>query len=568
MSVGLKQMYGGMKGASCRIVGALLLACGTLSSPAAAPAEQPCAIPLFSASHVPGMTITAAKVVPESSGRPEYCDLHGSVITTGDGADPGAADFEVKLPANWNHKFLFWGVGGLAGSLNPSANRIDVSQSLVKGYATAITDTGHQGKPFVPAWALTSTGVRNLPAIADYFYRAGHQVTVAAKQLVESYYHASSIRYSYFDGCSYGGHMGLMEAERYPNDYDAVIAGAPYLTNRTQLWGYKNAKAFLNAYIPRRLMRSIDDAIKANCDVADGVPDDLIQNPAQCSFDPDTLVPATLTRNQAAALKIYLRAVTDTTGRLVFPGSSVSDLATNQLASGILPAAENAPPIDRAAAEPWGTGAPLVWDLAEAFINYFAELDPKFNANVDWPEIDGRITPAALRLFDRQTELGNVDQADRLRTFLKKGGKILMYHGYSDPLIPPYRTIWFYQDLARKHRGAVEKQVRLFMVPGMSHCGGGPGPNSFDTLTTLENWAEKDSAPDAILATHFKNNDPRSAPDRTMPLCRFPEEARYAGTGDVTAASSWSCPGNRDLLKTGPNGLEAQAIRAAGGGSR
>jgi feruloyl esterase len=507
--------------------------------------------------------------------------VRGSVATNGEGAGPGSAGFEIKLPANWNHKFLFWGVGGLAGSLFPSANRTDVAESLGQGYATAITDTGHHSSGFTPTWALTAPGTRNDAAVADYFYRAGHQVTVAAKQLVKSYYQAASIIQSYFDGCSYGGHMALMEAERYPDDYDAIIAGAPYLTSRTQLWGYKNAKAFLNAYIPVPLLSKIDAAIKANCDALDGVADGLIQNPAACSFDPDSLVPATLTKEQSSALKLYLRAVTDTDGNLVFPGSSLSDLSPGQPPRSIVPAAETAPPTDAKAAEPWGANAPLVWNLAEAFINYFVELDPKFNANTSWPETDGQITPAALHLFDQQTEVGNVDQPESLEKFLKKGGKILMYHGDSDPLIPPFRTVWFYEDLAKstvaKTTGAkatrakatrakatrgfdeLQKQVRLFLVPGMSHCGGGPGPNSFDTLTALANWVEKDTAPNAIIATHFTNDNPQSAPDRTMPLCSFPTAAHFNASGKVTEASAWSCTPNQDLLKTGPNGVQAGA---------
>jgi feruloyl esterase len=536
-----------------------------LAAPAPAAAEPGCTLAALSAFHVPEMAIASANAVPASSTNPAYCDVRGTITTSGEGAGPGAARFEVKLPAKWNGKFLFWGVGGLAGSLNPSANRTDVASSLAKGYATAITDTGHQSTGFTPTWALTARGRRNDAAVADYFYRAGHQVTVAAKQLVKGYY-SSAIMRSYFDGCSYGGHMGLMEAERYPDDYDAIIAGAPYITNRTQLWGYKNAKAFLNAYIPPATLIQVDAAIRASCDAVDGTKDGLIQNPAACSFDPDSLVPATLTQKQANALKMYLRPVTDTDGHPVFPGSSVSNLAPSRTFGGLIPAAENAVPVDVSAAEPWGKGAPLVWNLARAFINYFVELDASFNLNRDWPETDGRVTPAALQLFDRQTAIGNVDDAHTLEPFLKKGSKILIYHGYSDPLISPFRTTQFYEDLAAaKGYDALQKQVRLFMVPGMSHCGGGPGPNVFDTLTALDNWVEKGTAPASLLATHFVDNNPHAAPDRTMPLCPFPAAARYLGTGDVNNAANWSCIANRDLLKVRANGVKAGLRRNSHG---
>jgi Tannase and feruloyl esterase len=553
-----------------RFTGSLLLAAGlvlsfALTASSLATVEPACTLAALSGLRVPEMTVASANAVPGSAAYPAYCDVRGSVTTDGEGAGPGAARFEIKLPAKWNGKFLFWGVGGLAGSLNPSANRTDVASSLIKGYATAITDTGHQSTGFTPTWALIARGRRNDAAVADYFYRAGHQVTVAAKQLVKSYY-GSAITRAYFDGCSYGGHMGLMEAERYPGDYDAIIAGAPYLTNRTQLWGYKNAKAFLHAYIPPATLIQVDAAIRAACDAADGVKDGLIQNPAACSFDPDALVPATLTQKQADALKVYLGPVTDTNGHLVFPGSSVSNLGPIRITGGLIPAAESAPPGDVSAAEPWGKGAPLVWNLVRAFINYFVELDAGFNLNRDWPETDGQITLAGLHLFDQQTALGNVDDAKALRPFLKKGGKVLIYHGYSDPLISPFRTTQFYEDLAgAKDYDAPQKQVRLFMVPGMSHCGGGPGPNVFDTLTALDDWVEKGTAPASLLATHFTDNNPHSPPERTMPLCPFPAAARYQGSGDVNNAANWSCTANQDLLKVGADGIEAGVGRKSQG---
>ena len=174
---------------------------------------------------VPNMTITSATAVPAAAPNPEYCDVKGSVGTSGEGAEPGSANFEVMLPVNWNQKFIFNGVGGLAGVLNSSANPVDQATFLARGYATAITDTGHLVSN--PTWEYTAPGTPDTPKIIDYFFRAVHDVTLASKQLVKNYYRANTIRRSYFDGCSNGGKMGLIEASRFPSDYDGIISGSP-----------------------------------------------------------------------------------------------------------------------------------------------------------------------------------------------------------------------------------------------------------------------------------------------------------------------------------------------------
>ena len=213
-------------------------------------------------------------------------------------------------------------MGGLAGSFNSAANPVDLTLFLAKGYATGITDTGHVNTNL--SWEYTSPGVSNVPALTDYFYRAVHEATVATKQLVKSYYSASISR-AYFDGCSNGGKMGFEEATRFPSDYDAIISGAPWLDPLgTSLWGLKNTKALLAAYIPPSAFAAIDTAQLAQCDKVDGVADGLIQDPAQCAFNPDTLVPGTLTQAQANALKLIIAPVRDATGGLVYPGSPIS----------------------------------------------------------------------------------------------------------------------------------------------------------------------------------------------------------------------------------------------------
>lgn len=547
-------LRGGMSFATLALAGL------AVARPAQAATE--CSVQALSALKIPDLAVASADIVAAKDADPEFCDVKGSVATHGEGAGANEAGYEIRLPARWNGKFLFFGVGGLAGSLRPSANRVDVGEALGKGYATAITDTGHTGtNPFDASWILAAPGKLDAAKVADYWYRSAHQVTLAGKLLVKRYYGAKTIKRAYFDGCSFGGHMGLMEAMRYPDDYDGIVAGAPFMDNRTQLWGYKNAKAFLNAYIPAETLAKVDDAVKASCDAADGARDGLIQNPAKCAFDPDSLVPGTLTQAQADALKVFFRPATDEKGRAIYPGSSVSDLSAGAPPlGGFMGWVEKGPPADVNAAEPWGKDVPVLWAAAEGFIKNFDLRDPGFNMNADWPEKDGRIAAKAFAQFSARFAVGDVDQPARLERYLRQGKKLILYHGFGDTAISPFRTVWFYEDFAKRSGGyaKAQGQVRLFMVPDMLHCSGGPGPNAFDTLTALEEWTEHGKAPDAIRATKYNEDKADKGAARTMPLCKFPEQARYKGSGDVNDAANWTCPpGDRLLLEVGANGIAA-----------
>lgn len=209
---------------------------------------------------------------------------------------------------------------------------------------------------------------------------------MATKELVKSFYGADSIERTYFDGCSNAGRQALVEAMRYPDDYDGIVAEAPIIDRRGTIAGnYKNSKAFLNAFVPPAALRAIDAAVMDNCDAADGVDDGLIQNPAKCSFDPDSLVPQTLTQAQADALKLFIRGIRDDHDRLLHPGYSVSDLSAPG-AVGFIPSVELVPPVDPASAQPWRTAAPLAWRIADSTIRQIVVRDPNFNSNLDWPE--------------------------------------------------------------------------------------------------------------------------------------------------------------------------------------
>jgi len=510
--------------------------------------------------NVPRVTVSSVTDVAASGPTPEYCSVAGAVATHGEGAGPGSAQFILKLPASWNGKFLFLGCGGNCGSVTSvSVESVDVAEALGLGYATVNTDTGHEQDPTTPdpTWVLQSPGVPNEPAIVDYQYRAVHQVTVAAKELVKGHY-GGAISRAYFDGCSTGGRQGMIEANRYPDDYDGIIAGDP-VSNHSNLdiADIKNAKAFLppDAYIPFSLIPTIDAAVLAQCDGLDGTVDGLIQNPGACSFDFNSLVPTVLTKAQASGMISYLGQTFEQGGRPIFPGHPVGFMTTATFEN----VQENsAPAANPSAAEPWGLGkGPTAWSNGDSATRYFVEYNPTFDVNNDWPIRNNSIARSAFDLMHQRFGIGDASQPDQLDRFLAKGRKMLMYHGFADHLVSPWSSTWYYQALAGRHGGydAVKKQVRLFMVPGMGHCSGGPGPNTFDTLNALDAWVTKGTPPDGIVAVNTGSG-------RSMPLCAFPEAARYVG-GNTNLAASWACDaGDRRLLQIGSNGR----LAGAGGG--
>jgi tannase/feruloyl esterase len=517
-----------------------------------------CAVAVLSSFNVDGVTITSVADEAAAAPNPEYCWVQGTLITHGEGVRPGLAEFALKLPAAWNDRLVFFGCGANCGSLdNIAANPNDVTAALPLGYAVVNTDAGHEQDQSTPdpTWILLAPGEPDKPAIIDFDYRAVHDVTVAAKALVQDYY-SGTIQHAYFDGCSTGGRQSLMEGERYPGDFDGLIAGDPVMDLDTQrASSIKQAKAFLpaSAYIPYSLIPAIDAAVLANCDGLDGTVDDLIQNPAQCSFEPETLVPSVLSTAQAAGLKLFLEKLVDSQGTLVAPGMIVGDFAASGF-EGQTEVSVAAP--DPRAAQPWGGigMGPTAWVLGDAGIRYYVEYNPAYDVNNDWPQDGNVISTAALEFLDRREGAADSDDPRMLHEYLRQGGKVIIYHGFSDAQASPYRTLWFYRALAEQERGyaALQSTARLFMVPGMGHCGAGSGPNSFATLSTLDSWVSDNVAPDGIVAAN-------SMTGRSMPLCKFPEEAEYLG-GPVNLAASWVCPADdRRLLQSGPDGALAGA---------
>jgi feruloyl esterase len=385
--------------------------------------------------------------------------------------------------------------------------------------------------------------------------------------------------------------MALMEAQRYPEDFDGIIAGDPFMSIRSLASGAQFNKQQLKPqnFIPFLLLGLIDKATTAACDAADGVTDGLIQNPAACSFNAASLLckpgqTQCLSQGQVDTLNAYFTGARDDDGNVVYPGQSISDLGgtdgaalwtTGFFLPGQPLVGPNNQPLstqatfDLNAPEPWGNDgfspSPLGWQFIDHGLKYIVERNPGFNLRDFTAKPTGPIDEAALRLFDARTEAGDADDPRDFAAFINQNRKLLIYHGLSDPALTAMRTIMFYEDLADRAEGGfkeVQENVRLFLVPGMHHCSGGPGPNVFETLTPLENWVEKGEAPDGILAAKFVNDNPAQGVARTMPLCKFPEEARFHGNpGDpasVNNGANWECTSaDARMLDVGANGRQA-----------
>ena len=553
--------------------------------------------------------------IPASGTTPEYCAVTGTVVTNS--ATGKTANFLMQLPSNWTGKFLFSGCGGACGIVRPPP-----IAEVQHGYAVAATDDGHIANAeglFDGSWAVTAPDVINQDAVTDYYYRAVHTMTVAGKQLATNFFgqvtgSTQSLSRSYFTGCSDGGREGMVEVDRYPADFDGVIAGDPFFDIRGQniasLQVINVQLRSPSAVVPQPLLSIVDQVVASQCDAADGVQDGLIQNPGACHFDPQRDLPRCagdtpgtdcFTQDQIDSVSVYISAATDPSGREIHPGYPVG--GWNTVTGNNVAAYTKFPftPTNPAGPEPWGDGmGPNGWLAGDGVFRYLVYADaPGYNslttlgmyfardkatgllgeieagldagfakasAETAGDPLD-RVTffhpvipDATVQYIDSKTYRGDGDVPRAATKFLSQGRKLIMYHGFSDGWITPFTTIQYHRALAGLAGGydQIQEGARLFMVPGLYHCSGGPGPNTFDTLTALENWVEKDTAPEGIVATKYVNDTPAQGVSRTMPLCKFPEMASYSGSGDVNDAASWTCPPNdHSLLKIGLNGIQA-----------
>jgi feruloyl esterase len=524
---------------------ALLLA----GAPTAALARPDCSVDALNALHVAGVQVTKSAPAAATDKAPANCAIEGTMQTQGEGAPPGSARFALQLPDAWHQRFLLMGVGGNAGTLTPAINAIDRAEALGKGYAVIVQDSGHIGNGTDAGWLRTPDGKRDRAKMVDFQYRAAHDVTVTGKLFAKAYY-AAPVEHAYFDGCSTGGRMAMMEAERYPADFDGIIAGDPAMDYHSTLLRFaveKVALASPDTYLSPDTLKMVDKIVTARCDAIDGATDGLVQNPAQCPVKPADLIckdGATadcLSPRQAAVLKTYTSSLHDQRGRLLYPGWSITNLSGLRGAS-YWSLGDN-PPDLKDPESPWGAdpnNAPRGWTFARQALSYWMGMGPQQSMlALDVDPATGVVGDKLVATLDRTYGSAETKNPAKLLPFIQQGRKLIIYHGTSDPAIPAARSILFYNELATTMHGEAKAQAgaRLFLVPGMQHCSGGIGPDQFDTLSAIEAWVEQGKPPDAIPASTKSD----SAAPHSLPLCPYPKQARYSGSGAVTDAANWAC---------------------------
>lgn len=469
--------------------------------------------------------------LPKSLAVPAFCRVAGVIKPTAD----SDIKFEVWMPAQgWNGKFEGVGNGGFAGYTNYP----DLSGALRAGFAAASTDTGHQAPGITKAdWAL-----EHPEKIVDFGYRAIHLTSVTAKTIVQSFYQ-SAADHSYFSACSNGGRQALMEAQRFPGDYDGIIAGAPanFWTHLlTEVIWDSQAASGNPSYIPAAKLPAVHDAVLAACDAQDGAKDGILNDPRQCHFRPEALLcrgpdtDACLSQPQITTLRKFYSGPTDRNGRQIFPGH--------------MPGGE----LGLGGWSLWITGSAPETSFGFLFGTHFFE-DMVFN-NPAWDFRTFKFD-ADVQLTDKKMARVLNATDPNLTAFQARGGKLILYHGWADPAISPLNTVNYYNSvLAAMGHKQTNSFVRLYMVPGMQHCGDGPGPDSFGALpepnadannsmfSSLQQWVERGVAPHAIIAMKYAQR-PGTArvAEMTRPLCPYPEIAQYKGAGDINDAANFVC---------------------------
>jgi feruloyl esterase len=495
------------------------------------------------------------------SGLPAFCRVTATLVPTSD----SSINIEIWLPeTTWNGRFLGTGGGGFQGVITYG----ELASGIQHGFAATNSDLGtgvsgcnplfcgsigNMGNPLAIAFgdpALPSTGLFGHPErIKDFGYRAIHLMTVRGKEIANAFYQQKAQK-AYFAGCSTGGQNALMEAQRFPDDYDGILAGAPAF-NRTHLHmaglsAWQNTHANASRFIQPGQMALINQAVLKQCVGKDGgaSTDQFLTDPRDCHFDPKVLQctggnqpPACLTSDQVTTIQNYYAGTIDpVNGQVINPGSERGNETDNVTALG-LAFSERLP-------EPSFDGL-FYWVFGPSFGHSASAVNfANFDFHHDVQTVDDQL---AAVLNANSTDLGE---------FREHGGKLLMYHGWADPLIPSQSSINYFNALvANDSHGfqqasfaangnpalaRTQSYARLFMVPGMYHCSGGPGPNTFDALTPLVTWVEKGVAPETIAATKFTTDTP-PAVQMTRPLCVFPKVAKYRGRGSTSVAANFTC---------------------------
>jgi feruloyl esterase len=435
---------------------------------------------------------------------PAYCRVMMVLAPSSDSHIEAA----MFLPTeNWNGKLQIVGNGGWAGTVSYPA----MAAALREGYATASNDTGHRAND---AGGGGMFGLGHPEKITDFAYRAMHDTVVKAKLITVAFY-GRGPKYSYYNGCSTGGRQGLVEVSRFPEDFDAVAAGAPANPHvHLHAAGVERSLELMKNDAPLTLAKveTLHKAVMDSCDALDGVKDGIISNPEKCHYDPAALLckggedgPGCLTAGQLQTVRIVFGDVKTKKGEVIWTGYPYG--TELQLAS--------------LKTVPKGPGG--VWDV----IRVLGHQDKDY----DWHN------------FDLDSEVALADKAGidtltfDLSAFKAHGGKLLLYHGWADPSIPPGHTVLFYKEVLQTMGKKQDDWMRLYMEPGMAHCGGGVGPDQFNKMGVIERWREAGQAPEAIIASHVTG----TTVDMTRPLCPYPQVAVYSGVGSTNDAVNFSC---------------------------
>jgi pimeloyl-ACP methyl ester carboxylesterase len=458
----------------------------------------------------------AASAPGVSPAVPAHCRVDGVIDErTGRDGKPYGIGFAVSLPTNWSGRFLFQGGGGLNGSVQPplGAQYAGERSALARGFAVASTDSGHQATGFDAGF------MRDQQASLNFLYQAVAEVNVVAKALIARHY-GKPQAHAYFVGCSTGGREAMMMSQRFPNYFDGIVAAAPAARTSFSNLGLRHATVALNAIAPRDAdgkpqtraalsdtdRRLLVDGVIAACDALDGNRDGFIYAPQNCHFDPATLAcqgekqDGCLSTGQVNAIRTVMQGPRTTAGRQVYPGYFYdTGIAATQGLPGVL-------------------AGPLIPE------------GPPAGTTMD-------VDAAAAQAMDARAMVGDTSDWTNLSTYRGHGGKLIFVHGVSDPWFSAQETVRYYELLGRDNPEApLDEWSRLFLVPGMGHCGGGARTlDKFDILSALVDWVENGHAPERVIATGG------SAPGESRPLCPYPAHAHFTGSGDAHDAANYIC---------------------------
>jgi feruloyl esterase len=464
-------------------------------------------------------SVDDASSVPAKDPVPEFCHVQGLIMPE--------VRFEVSLPRSWNGRLYMFGNGGFAGeSLTSGPGRvIRRNAALEKGFVVVSTNTGHDA-----AREPLATFAASPQKLIDYAYRAVHVSALTAKQLARTYYGTAPER-SYFDGCSTGGRQGLISAQRFPEDFDGIIVGAPVLDfSGTMLHYARFHQALRSAPSLHEKMGLVSSKIYEKCDAVDGAADGLLTDPRQCRFDPAADLPrcaadasgaGCVTTTEVTALQAVYGDVT-VNGVSRFPGFPIGAEATAPGQGG-----------PRSGWDPWIVRADGQHAISRQFMETFFKNMVTPGREVDWATVEPDKAVEQLRSISTLLDATDPD----LTRFRTRGGKILMYFGWADPALNPMMGVRYYEQVRETMGATTSDFFRLFMMPGVFHCAGGPGPDRANLMTTLVSWVERGAAPDRIVAT--KRQEGKDT--RSLTLCPYPQVPKYDGKGPVNAAGSFSC---------------------------